>query len=104
MTAADILRGARALIATGWTQGAWARDRDDKVVHPRDGDACCWCLDGAIVAVSDVPLGESGLAFEALANIQPLPMIWNDQPGRRQSEVLALFDRAIAALSSEGTQ
>lgn len=113
MSVSGELKGARAMIAQGWTQGAWAKAKDPLSMHSRTepntvrAKACpesfCYCATGPLVVfgASD----ESYLALEAAlppneAESYSGPMRdvqkWNDARGRTQAEVLALYDRAIA--------
>ncbi len=91
-TTRDIFKGARALVARGWTRG---------VYHRQHCDEPCYCLVGAIVHVTK----QSGPRYEAYATLAKLAdttmdglVGWNDAPGRTQAEVVDLFDRALAAL------
>lgn len=86
----QLLIAARAQIArrNGWCQGAFCND---------EGAMC------AFGAVNRSALFfESTPAKNALKAALPEPydsvMFYNDQRGRTQAEVVALFDRAIASL------
>jgi hypothetical protein len=95
----EVLRGARAKIAIGWCQGASARDSEGRVVRIDKPEACCWCSIGGIYAsaVGDDATGDRALAALVRAlNPPSLLSFWNDEPARTQTEVLELFDRAIA--------
>ncbi len=84
-----LIRG-RERIANGWCQASYGADGR-------------YCMHGAIGG--DFQLGEYEAARERLAAALPpeaqggaVPaMVWNDEPGRTVEEVLAVFDRAIAA-------
>ncbi len=84
------LRRARALIAAGWTQGAYAISG-------------CYCAQGALTKAG---IGER--TFRLHIDGQSLhPMVstsalieWNDTHGRTKEDVLAMFDASIAALRS----
>lgn len=95
MSADDVIRGARALIAKGWTQGASARDHRGQPTSPLGPFATSFCLIGAIKRVQ---CGERE-AEEARAMIRErigdgeLIANWNDAPGRTQAEVLEVLDR-----------
>lgn len=90
----EILRKARVLIeAKGWRQGG--ADGSGKV-----------CAGVAIeqAAGDDSDLWhEPKAAFLLAADLRPHSYIfpWNDANGRTQAEVLAAFDRAIAATSGK---
>jgi len=100
MNTVEILKGAKALLETkGWTQGAYARGKSGRVVkQPRN--AVCFCGIGAISVAAggntDDDLGYD--AYKALERIvgSGFPH-YNDAPGRTKEEVLAVFDKAIAA-------
>lgn len=90
----QVLKDARRLVAENWGQGNGLND-------PKG----CHCI---YTAVYDVSGGvDSRFRSPALrtlcrsANLPPDGEIWdwNDAPGRTQSEVLALFDKAIASLA-----
>jgi hypothetical protein len=93
---ADKLREARALIERGWTQGAFARHANGRVIGCESESASCFCMAGAIMRVTP-----SIYSFERF--IEPLCVVigdrrldhWNDAPERTQAEVLAAFDKAI---------
>ena len=97
------LRGARERIARGWTQGATARvEAWGLVVVPQSPQATCWCAVGALESATRY-LSDAGDALMALRKVLPRGK-WgrdvshfNDAPSTTQADVLALFDRAIAA-------
>lgn len=103
MTPKEILIAARAKIEAPerWTHGAYARDAGGREVEPTCPAAVCWCVRGAIDAStrhhsSNRPA--SVLFSQAVAGYGPLFIpIWNDAPTRTHTEVIAAFDRAIAA-------
>ena len=88
---------ARQKIEQGWTQEAYARDKTNEKVSTSSREATCWCVMGALVAVTvrydqalDTIMGVIGAKH-------PGDIIdWNDDPARTQEQVLELFDRAIA--------
>ena len=93
MLVTQMLRFARALLATGWCQGAEARDEQGEAVDPQDETAESWSLTGAIkTVVSDV--GDDNqeaeqLARTALAVVLAIPVeqlqSWNDSPQRNST-------------------
>lgn len=111
-TAATILRRARELISRPecWIQGSMARDADEHEADEWGSSATCWCIMGAFSRVAsrmapddaqpdyddalrymlDATGSEGTFAGDALAD-------WNDTHGRTHADVLAAFDRAIAA-------
>ncbi|ORE90682.1 hypothetical protein ATO13_22221 [Stappia sp. 22II-S9-Z10] len=100
---AEVLRKARGYVERGWTQRSFARGPDGAVVSPVDASATCWCSIGAIMAASNydmtvyVPASDALRAAIAGSN---LPR-WNDDLRRTLADVLAAFDKAIAAAERE---
>ena len=105
MTLNQTLAAARAKIANpaNWTKGWTARDADGAKVFFDDPAAVCWCPMGAIDATAqndDVGwLSKIALrdAIGTIAYIAP----WNDCHVRTHAEVIAAFDRAIAATQDQ---
>jgi hypothetical protein len=114
MTAAAMVSEARGLVAGGWCQGAHARNEAGVEVASWSEEACCWSLLGALLAgwhhqdsqddgdlvahlVDAHALGE---ATEILGDVVGTAALdrWNDDPARRQADVVAAFDRALAQL------
>lgn len=105
MTVLEVLKGARAKIAHGWTQGYLARQAgrglwysDLESGEPSD----CWCASGAIIACTRGNDDARKSAWEALRLAAGLNAggdipSWNDRAERTQADVLAAFDKAIAA-------
>jgi hypothetical protein len=106
MIAIEILREARQLIESPerWTQGALARRSDGVDCSPFVVSATCWCSIGAIEHVGAYMSKAKLDAFQALSAAVYDPDcdgdvgFWND--AHTHPEVLAAFDRAIAALES----
>ena len=94
-TTADVLRAARAKITPegAWTQRELARTADGSPDAPDNPLATCWCAIGAIESLTNETYALRALYLMGVDDIAK----WNDAPGRTQAEVLALFDRAIAA-------
>jgi len=96
-----ILRDARALIEdpARWTTGRYARDQDDYAVPTDSSDACKFCAIGAISRVADLSPREAEDALEMVLRRQLAKDAWISQfnDANPHAEVLALFDRAIAA-------
>jgi hypothetical protein len=107
MTPKEILIAARAKIEAPerWTHGAYARDAAGRKVEPTCPDAVRWCVRGAIDASTEQHSNKrpsSVLFSQAVAGYGALYIpIWNDAPNRTHAEVLAAFDRAIAAAELE---
>jgi hypothetical protein len=102
-----LLRRARALVGSGWTQGADARAADGTPLDPWSNEATAWSLLGALVAALEegkahdqaLPLTELALALDALAGFVDDDSLarWNDSPGR----TLAQVESALAAAATE---
>lgn len=98
MTTLEILEAARRLIEKreNWTRAWWALDAAGNPVDSTDPSGVCFCIAGAINRASD---RNGRAAFEALERqITSGPrQIIQFNGGHTHEEVLALFDRAIAA-------
>ena len=100
------LKNARLLIhdRESWCQGEAALNLEGRRRHPMDRDACKWCLTGALrcggighadaTAALENELREGGFLVGNVLTIAD----WNDQPGRKHAEVLALIDKGIQRL------
>ena len=109
MTPKEILIAARAKIEAPerWTKGAYARHASGRPAGPEIGNADCWCIVGAVTAVMGIKAGCLDAAIcRMLSDAAGIEAYaediteWNDAPGRTHAEVLATFDRAIAAADS----
>lgn len=101
MTTAEILRAARAKIDTPekWTRGAYARTKSGRIVGPECASAVHLCAVGAVTAAAS-PAMTVDDALVVLARELPSAggiTNFNDHPGTTHADILALFDRAIAA-------
>jgi hypothetical protein len=97
LSVADVLdRAAEKLEAPGaWLQGEAAESADGFTVLPKSSDAVCWCVMGAVWAVT--PNKEIGRAArDVLAGLVGTPLVssWNDAIDRTQPEVVAALRRA----------
>ena len=100
-----LLEAVRLLLASGWSRGADARDRDGHPVHPWDGAAESWSVLGALVAVlereavtnGELPLEEVAAALYAIADVIHVDSLelWNDAVAESQADVVHTVDRAI---------
>jgi hypothetical protein len=112
-----IIRRARQRIRRGWTQNAYARDRDGVTVDSNSPEASCWCVMGALgedvadffaqpdvvvsvycrlhrlCEVSDIA-EENTITFGSLSD-------WNDYPDRTKKEVLEVFKKAEQEILAE---
>lgn len=100
----ESLRTGRERVARGWTQGLYAIDLNGDKVDPTSEAASCWC---AVGAIPRFVRGEHvhGEAVAALGWAIPVNQCvdvvgFNDLPTTTQADILALFDRAIAALEA----
>lgn len=100
---ADNLRAAKALIDTPekWTKGAFARGRHGFSVDVSSPIATCFCLRGAVHAVTGNGRRTRDVfsALERAVGRRGLAQ-WNDRISRTHADVMAAFDQAIAAAES----
>ena len=91
---------ARARIERGWTQSAEARDASGNSVLPDSPLAVCWDVLGALFD-AEMPTSSHDALFKELpgrSRRRDVSIVsFNDAEGRTKEEVLALYDRAIAA-------
>lgn len=110
MTTLEVLTAAREKIAAPehWTQEAFARRMPDEDEGQEVGDdidpckpnAVCWCATGAIAAVQGASAPEWGdLLTQAFGMTDSELERFNDS--HAHPEVLALFDKAVAAVQEE---
>jgi hypothetical protein len=114
MTAHEILIAARARIAQPerWTKKAFARNALGQEVFPISASAVCWCMMGAMRSVAYTTTSDgyfvihsvdpAETAIENAHNGLSCPEL-NDNDKTTHADVLAMFDRAIAA-TAEGAQ
>lgn len=108
----ELLKSMRGKIATGWTQGCSARNRQGNPVVPSSPEACQWCLLGAVTAMESAHYRTTveqrtnvwRIINQLLENRNELqmPSAFNDNPARTQREVLELLDEAISVASIGG--
>lgn len=97
-TTLDVLKMARKRLASGWVQGTSVRRNDDQ--------SKSYCAVGGLT-IAQIDCEASNDAYcaaeKALADVIGTTEIvaWNDAAARTQAEVLATFDRAIAAEESK---
>jgi hypothetical protein len=91
-------------VSQGWTQGASARDRNGKAVHPWSANARSWSLLGAIICgdatrQGRLPLDQLAAAVVAVGKTLNTGSLngWNDEPNRTRADVLAAFDATLGA-------
>ena len=96
-----ILKAARAKITKPerWTKGEIARNAAGKEVSPRSKEAVCWCALGALQAAAGKKcsfIEIDDLAYELTPRWTWIAKV-NDHKDTTHADILALFDRAIAA-------
>jgi hypothetical protein len=96
-----VLKKARAFIRKGWCRKDQAKNRLGQPTGPRCDDAISWCAVGAVNAATST-LDDADAAIRAVKAYLGVWSIveWNDAPGRRKSDVLVAFDRAIASYAN----
>lgn len=105
MTLADILEDAAAVVHAGWCQNGGARNASGNVVPFSAPDAFAFDLRGAIYFITDRPELPQALALTVLRErgYEGSLTDWNDEPGRRQDEVVGvLLAAADHAATLEG--
>ena len=104
METIEILRSARALIDAPekWTKGTEARDASGRSVPFNSPDAVCCCAVGALLGALH-RAGNDGecVALRRLRKALPIGFAdvvsLNDHPDTTHADIMAVFDRAIAA-------
>lgn len=107
MTPLEMLKNARAHIEKGWVQGPTAVNENGSSVPAIAPTACRWCSYGALVkenegkCSSDVLLACENLLEKAIPDSDYTQgyINWQEEPGRKKEEVLAMFDQAIELAS-----
>lgn len=95
-TTRDMLIEARALVEKGWCQGYQAKDETGACVSHESAKARSFCAYGACWRAEGTVSGPASMALRRAFGSLGVGT-WNDAPDRTQADVLALFDRAIAA-------
>ena len=107
---ADVLRRAKALIATPetWCRGATARDAKGRpiaivwsrrmgIVANMPPEAVAFCAGGAVLAVCESPLWTRAYSALRRAQERVTDTVGQYNDAHTHAEVLAWMDRAIAA-------
>ena len=95
MTHTELYNQAAALIAKGWTQGVYSRDKEGNSCDPGEKSAVSWCLSGALLLASDLSAFSSGLReVRSYLGLKVAVATWNDNPGRTQRDVVKLLKNA----------
>ena len=95
-----VLQDAKPLLKQGWTQGAYARNTDNKPMDYADPRAVKFCFAGALYKAG----GGYGIIEIIQDMISPRPDVmfeWNDDKKRTQKEVLTVLDQAIATFKKK---
>jgi hypothetical protein len=99
MTVKEQLITARAKIEAGWCKGTFAKDKNGNSLgfwsEEINWDAAvCYCTSGALRSIG---CGQDSAAYKAMLSVLRLGVlsIWND--ASTKEEVLAGFDKTIAA-------
>ena len=116
-TAAAMVSGARRFVASGWCQGAHARDEAGVEVPSWSEEARSWSLLGALLASwhrQDSRDGQDvvahladahalGHATEVIGDVVGTASLagWNDEPGRIHAEVVDALERAHDVLDED---
>ena len=104
MLDSEVYNAAIAVIESGWTQNAFARDAAGHSTNPCGSEAKSWCLGGALIAVLDASrydkvrrLNNEKRIIELAENLG-LPdgreVLWNDDPNRTKEHVVRLLQKA----------
>ncbi|MBN8245131.1 hypothetical protein JF546_19105 [Nitratireductor aquimarinus] len=97
----SVLAQARDLLAKGWVKEHYGEDAEGNTQHALSEKACKFCIVGALARVLGVDASkvhDNHPAVQALncGGVGQI-LLWNDEDRRTQADVLALFDKAIAA-------
>lgn len=109
-----VMTTGRSCVERGWTQHVAARDANGMEVNDIDDVAVEFCITGAVGLAAhqhyiDHRVGEWTLRVAALDRLKEAGAIlpseslhdWNDDSSRTKEQVLALFDKALAAIPEE---
>lgn len=105
MTTAEVLRAAKAKIAArkNWCKGTQAKNSRGDGVPARHPDACKWCVEGALRFVTH---GQGQPFIDSLRLMSSAVgtdvHVFNDRDGRKHSEIMEAFDKAIALAEGGG--
>lgn len=99
-TALQLLEEGKATIQDPkrWTQGAFARDKENEKVSSHNPTAVCWCSLGALNRIEDS--GEYRQAVRLLCKAAGMEVAdFNDSA--THEEVIAMWDKAIELAKEE---
>lgn len=105
-TAAEFLRCAKRLVRKGWAQGRYAQSKSGRQVDVMSRSATKFCMIGAMLRCDGDAFMPSPLYMQArrtMAKVVPHSDVarYNDAAGRKKSEVLAMYDTAIALVTRD---
>ena len=73
-----------------WTKGYWARTENGAETSPRDPNAVCWCLSGAVTkCYEDDRISEIWLRLRS--KLGKNPVTFNDDPATTHEDVLRVL-------------
>ncbi len=108
----ELLRSMRDKIATGWTTGCCARNRQGNPVVASSPEASQWCMVGSVTARVNEGIGNSLKVRQNVYRIMELVLAdrneppfmdaYNDSDGRTREEVLEVLDEAISVAKVGG--
>lgn len=82
-------------IKKGWIRYLLAANSQNKVVNPRDPEACYWCSVGAILAAYHTNTDRRNTYKKLEKVIGTKDIIkWNDDSNRTKEEVIKAFEEA----------
>lgn len=90
----EALREGRARVERGWCQGVWSTPSGDRV-------CAAVALHGHLQVVIDDAIGILATVIGITPPTVYKVVLWNDAPERTQSDVIALYDRAIELAVAE---
>ena len=98
-TSQALLKAADLLERKGWTQNVAARDVAGQSISCASKEAVCYCVDGAIQAVtvgSCTPYTDWAQTRATLRDYLDIPslIVWNDNPRRTKEEVIVALREA----------
>jgi len=90
MTVAELLSDE-----SKWTNGMFARDARGRSMNPRDAEASCWCLIGAVLRCYGTNVNRCIASLNRLKeSIGPDVEAWNDAPERTFADVRRVIEEA----------
>jgi hypothetical protein len=102
----EVLSRAADLIEPegAWNRFALAYDKRGGEVDPDSPKATCWCAAGSLQRFASWHSDTYEEARQYIARVinEPLVASWNDDPDRKQAEVVAALRQAADLARSEG--